>query len=253
MSKIISVHSFRGGTGKSNITANLAATVARYGYRVGIIDTDIQSPGIHVVFGFDEETMARSLNDYLWGRCDIEDTAYDVTSALKNAAKKESAIYLIPSSLNLSEITKVLREGYDVGLLHDGFQELIDRLNLEYLFIDTHPGLNEETLLSITISDALIIILRPDRQDFQGTAVTVDVARQLEVPELLLVVNKVLANMDLKALQQQVEVAYNASVAGILPLSEEVVQLASSDIFCLRFPKHPFSQVVEAIAKHIIN
>ncbi|MGF2039694.1 MAG: MinD/ParA family protein [Nostoc sp. CmiVER01] len=251
MPKIISVHSFRGGTGKSNITANLAATVARYGHRVGIVDTDIQSPGIHVLFGFDEEMMELSLNDYLWGRCDVEDTAYDVTFALKEVAKKNSAIYLIPSSLNLGEITRILREGYDVGLLHDGFQELIERLNLEYLFIDTHPGLNEETLLSITISDALIIILRPDHQDFQGTAVTVDVARQLEVPQMLMVVNKALPNLDFDTLRRQVEISYNASVAGILPLSEEVVHLASRDIFCLRYPSHPFSQIVEAIAKQI--
>ncbi|RCJ19648.1 CDP-3,6-dideoxy-D-glycero-L-glycero-4-hexulose-4-reductase [Nostoc minutum NIES-26] len=253
MSKIISVHSFRGGTGKSNITANLAATIARYGHRVGIVDTDIQSPGIHVVFGFDEEMMDLCLNDYLWGRCDIEETAYDVSSVLKDVAHKDSAIYLIPSSLNLGEITKVIRDGYDVGLLHDGFQELIDKLNLDYLFIDTHPGLNEETLLSITISDTLIIILRPDRQDFQGTAVTVDIARQLEVPEMLLVVNKALSNLDFTALQEQMESSYNALVAGILPLCEEVAQLASSDIFCLRYPKHPLSQIVEAIAKQILT
>ncbi len=68
MSKIVSIHSYRGGTGKSNTTANVAATVARYGYRVGIVDTDIQSPGIHVLFGFGEDDIDRSLNDYLWGR-----------------------------------------------------------------------------------------------------------------------------------------------------------------------------------------
>ena len=51
MAKIISIHSFRGGTGKSNMTANLAALLAAEGGRVGVIDTDIQSPGIHVLFG----------------------------------------------------------------------------------------------------------------------------------------------------------------------------------------------------------
>lgn len=51
MSKIISIHSFRGGTGKSNTTANLAALLALAGQRVGVIDTEIQSPGIHVLFG----------------------------------------------------------------------------------------------------------------------------------------------------------------------------------------------------------
>ena len=67
MSKIISVHSFRGGTGKSNTTANISSLMAIDGLRVGVIDTDIQSPGIHVLFGLDEEEMKFSLNDYLWG------------------------------------------------------------------------------------------------------------------------------------------------------------------------------------------
>ncbi len=57
MSHIISIHSFRGGTGKSNTTANLAALYASMGMRVGVIDTDIQSPGIHVLFGMQEELL----------------------------------------------------------------------------------------------------------------------------------------------------------------------------------------------------
>jgi len=253
MSKIVSIHSFRGGTGKSNTTANLAAIVARYGYRVGMVDTDIQSPGIHVLFGFTEERMHYSLNDYLWGRCLIEEAAYDVSSVLKETNNKKGSLYLIPSSIKARDITKVLREGFDFGLLNDGFQELIDKLNLDYLFIDTHPGLNEETLLSITISDILVLILRPDRQDFQGTAVTVEVARKLEVPKMLLVVNKALPILDFEALQQQVEKTYNTKVAGILPHSEDMMELASTDLFCLRFPNHPFSKVMDNVAKQIIG
>ncbi|MFO7540043.1 MAG: P-loop NTPase, partial [Chloroflexota bacterium] len=45
MSKIISIHSYRGGTGKSNTTANIAATLATDGLRVGIDDTNTQSVG----------------------------------------------------------------------------------------------------------------------------------------------------------------------------------------------------------------
>jgi septum site-determining protein MinD len=76
MTRIVSLHSYRGGTGKSNLTANLATTIAMQGKRVGIIDTDIQSPGIHILFQLDEKMINRSLNDYLWGRCAIADTAY---------------------------------------------------------------------------------------------------------------------------------------------------------------------------------
>ena len=53
MTEVVSIHSFRGGTGKSNVTANLAATLAKSGKRVGIIDTDVQSPGIHALFGLE--------------------------------------------------------------------------------------------------------------------------------------------------------------------------------------------------------
>ena len=55
MPLIVSVHSFRGGTGKSNATANLAILMAAQGRRVGVVDTDIQSPGIHVLFALDEQ------------------------------------------------------------------------------------------------------------------------------------------------------------------------------------------------------
>ncbi|MBD2595687.1 MinD/ParA family protein [Nostoc spongiaeforme FACHB-130] len=253
MSKIVSIHSFRGGTGKSNSTANLAGIVARYGYRVGIVDTDIQSPGIHVLFGFDEQKMKYALNDYLWGRCNIEESAYDVSSVLGQTAGKQGRIYLIPSSIKARDITKVLREGFDFNLLNEGFQKLLTALQLDFLFIDTHPGLNEETLLSIAISDILVLILRPDRQDFQGTAVTVEVARKLEVPNMLLLINKALPALDFDTLKQQVEKIYNAPVAGILPLAEELIQLASSDLFCLRHPEHPLSQVMDKVARMIMQ
>ncbi|MFN7209589.1 MAG: MinD/ParA family protein, partial [Aggregatilineales bacterium] len=185
MSKIISIHSFRGGTGKSNTTANLAALIAAEGKRVGVVDTDIQSPGIHVLLGLEEEQMNLTLNDYLWGRCEIKDAAYDVTANL--GVPISGKLYLVPSSIKVSDIARILREHYDVGLLNDGFQRLTEDLQLDVLIVDTHPGLNDETLLSIAISDALVIIMRPDQQDFQGTSVTVEVARKLDVPRMMLV------------------------------------------------------------------
>jgi MinD-like ATPase involved in chromosome partitioning or flagellar assembly len=156
-------------------------------------------------------------------------------------------IYLIPSSIRAGEIARVLREGYDVGLLNEGFRALIDKLELDYLFIDTHPGLNEETLLSVAISDMLIIILRPDQQDFQGTAVTVDVARKLEVPNMYLVINKALSSYDFEDLRQQVETTFACPVAAILPLSEDVAAMQSADVFSLRYPDHPFSQEIQKV------
>lgn len=256
MSKVISVHSFRGGTGKSNVTANLATIIARSGKRVGIVDTDIQSPGIHVLFGLDEKRITYTLNDYLWGRCAIEQAAYDVSQQVKIKPKPfgmSGAIYMIPSSIKTGEISRILREGYDARLLNDGFSNLCRRLKLDYLFIDTHPGINEETLLSIIISNILVVILRPDQQDYQGTAVAIDVARKLDVPNIMVVVNKALTKLNFTALREQVRNAYNAPVAGILPVCEEMFNLGSSDIFSLCYPEHQWTKEVYAIAKQIIN
>jgi MinD-like ATPase involved in chromosome partitioning or flagellar assembly len=250
MPKIISIHSFRGGTGKSNMTANISSSVALRGKRVGIVDTDIQSPGIHVLFGMDEDSMSRSLNDYLWGECAVEDTAYDVTPAPVRDAG--GSVFLIPSSLNPGEIARILREGYDVGRLIDGVRQLVERLKLDYLFVDTHPGLNEETLLSITISNALVVILRPDNQDYQGTAVTIELARQLEVPKMVLLVNKVPAAFDANEVKAKVETTYGAPVVGVLPLTDEMVRLASGGIFRLQYPQHPLAAQIQSIADSII-
>jgi MinD-like ATPase involved in chromosome partitioning or flagellar assembly len=250
MAKIISVHSFRGGTGKSNTSANLAYLCAVSGLKVGVVDTDIQSPGIHVLFGMDEEHMGRSLNDYLWGKCAIEETAYDVTASLGAGVK--GTIYLIPSSIKAGEIARVLREGYDVGLLNDGFQSLVEKLNLDMLIIDTHPGLNEETLLSIAISDTLVLILRPDQQDYQGTSVTVEVARKLDVPQMLLMVNKVPQQFDVSDVKKNVEATYNCEVAAVIPHSDDLMTLASSGIFSQKYPNHPVTKIYQQLANRVL-
>jgi MinD-like ATPase involved in chromosome partitioning or flagellar assembly len=250
MSKIISVHSFRGGTGKSNTTANVATLLAMDGLRVGVVDSDIQSPGIHVLFNLDQEDVRHSLNDYLWGKCAIQECAHDVTAGLGEAIPGK--VFLIPSSIKAGEIARVLREGYDVGLLNDGFQSLVEELKLDVLMIDTHPGLNEETLLSLAISDVLAIVMRPDQQDYQGTGVTVEVARKLEVPRILLVVNKCPPAISAADVKARVERTYNCEVAAVLPHSDELMTLASAGVFVTLYPDHPVTALYRQVARSLI-
>jgi len=260
MSKIISVHSFRGGTGKSNTTANLSAIIAAKGLRVGVIDTDINSPGIHVLFGLHEDDIKYSLNDYLWGKCEIDKAAHDVTAMLNSdlqggsgAIPSNGKVFLIPSSIKVGEIARILREGYDVGLLNDGFQNLVRDLKLDVLLIDTHPGLNEETLLSVAISDALAIIMRPDQQDYQGTGVTVEVARKLDVPRMLMIVNKTPPSLNFDEVKARVEQTYNCQVGAVLPHSDEMMMLASSGVFALRYPDNQITQKLRKVADILLS
>ncbi|MEL6228970.1 MAG: MinD/ParA family protein [Cyanobacteria bacterium J06627_3] len=251
MPKVVSIHSYRGGTGKSNFTANLATTIALQGNRVGIVDTDVPSPGIHNLFSLEPEHTHKTLNNYLWGETAIEDAAYDVGEKLGVAG--DGRLYLVPASVKADDIARILKDGYDVRLMNDGFRSLVKALKLDYLFIDTHPGLSKETFLSIAISHVLILILRPDKQDYQGTAVTMDVARQLKVRKMLLAINKVYSSLNVDALKQKVEETYGEAVAGLFPLSEDIVQLASEGVFCVNYPKHPISQEFRKVAQQIVG
>jgi MinD-like ATPase involved in chromosome partitioning or flagellar assembly len=255
--KIVSIHSFRGGTGKSNTTANLAAHVAMTGARVGVVDTDIQSPGIHVLFGLDEDKMGKTMNDFLHGKASIREIGFSIgenpiggEGRAKLAGKN---LWLFPSSIRGRDISQILREGIDFNLLNEGLQTTITEFDLDYLFIDTHPGLNEETLLSIATSDILIIILRPDNQDIQGTSVTVDVARSLDVPNLFLLVNKALPKYDFAEIKKDIEKEFSAPVTGVLPLTFDMADNASRDLFSLRYPEHEWSQALQGVVQAILS
>src|SRR5262249_42135376 len=132
-----------------------------------------------------------------------------------------------------------------------GFDDLLEDLNLDFLFIDTHPGMNEETLLSIAISDWLILILRPDRQDCLGTAVTIEVSRKLGVPSLVLGVNKARPSMDQAELRKDVERSFAAELGAVLLLSEDMLRLGSTGIMSLKFPEHQFTKAVAGLAARI--
>ncbi len=233
------------------MAANLATAIAATGKRVAIIDTDVQSPGIHVLFGLLEGAITLALNDYLWQQCTLSEAAYDVTpDALQNGPGR---VFLVPSSIKLGEIARVLREGYEVAHLIRGINQFSAAYQLDYLLIDTHPGIHEETLLSMAISHELLILLRPDRQDLQGTAVTLQVARSLSAPKLSLIINKLLGQYDPAEVQQQIAEKFQAPVLGVFPMSEDMVRLASEGIFVLKFPHHPYTQALKQVAAAVMT
>jgi septum site-determining protein MinD len=245
---IVSIHSFRGGTGKSNTTANVAVILTQAGRRVGVIDADIQSPGIHVLFGLAGSDVDASLNDFLFGEREIGEVALDVTDGAGAAGGR---LFLIPSSMQPGEITRVLREGYDPQRLSTGLRELVEELALDVLLIDTHPGLHEETLLSLVLSNALIVVMRPDEQDYEGTGITVRIAQELEVPRIMLVVNKAPDTLDPAHVEERVRAAYGCEVAAVLPHSDDLMRLASEGVFTLRFPAHPLSDLYRQVASRV--
>ncbi len=149
------------------------------------------------------------------GGCALYEAAYDLSGALPKF--DDGAVYLIPASIKTNDITRILREGYQEETLLAGFSEICQDLNLDFLLVDSHPGINPETLQAIAASSLLLIVLRPDYQDYQGTAAIVDLANLLSVTEMSLIVNRALPGFDLETYRQELEAAYEVPVAGISP------------------------------------
>jgi MinD-like ATPase involved in chromosome partitioning or flagellar assembly len=217
--------------------------------RVGIIDIDIQSPGIHIILDFNESSQRYCLNDYLMEQCSIKEAVYDVS---KNFDLPAESINLIPSRLNAEEIVKMLKEGFSFSRLSDGFSELIEKLRLNILLIDTHPGVEEETLIALAMSDILLIILRPDEQDYLGTAITLEIAKRMEVMRTFLIANRVPQEFDMETFRKNLEKTYNHRVMGILPFSYALMTSQSKELFCYTSPDDPFSVEMRTIAEKIL-
>lgn len=237
--KIISVHSFRGGTGKSNISANLSYMLAKSGKKVCTVDTDIQSPGIHVLFQLDKPASGATLNDFLWGNCSIDKVATDVSG---NLGLPDKSLFFIPCSMNMGDITRILKQGYDMATLAKGLNDIRKHLDIDYLVIDTHPGLDEETLLAISLSDIFFIVLRPDSQDYQGTSVTVEISKRLNVKNTFLVMNRALGGpQEAKDAEQKMREAFDCEVAAVLPECRELAELGSRSLLLQTVPNSPWS------------
>jgi MinD-like ATPase involved in chromosome partitioning or flagellar assembly len=243
--KIISIHSFRGGTGKSNITANLGYCLAKLGEKVCIIDTDIQSPGIHIPLQLLDYKGA-TLNDYLFDKNNVKDVVVDIS---EKHNLKESSFHAIICDSNIQAIAQILKEGYDITKLAKVFKSLQDDLGIGYLLIDTHPGLNEETLLSAALSDIFIVVMRPDEQDYQGTAVTVEVAKKLKVKNIHILVNMINPEYDHKQIKNIVQEKYNCNVLETLPHTYNLSKIASKKLYTLLSVKSIWPQKIMNVAK----
>jgi MinD-like ATPase involved in chromosome partitioning or flagellar assembly len=96
--------------------------------------------------------------------------------------------------------------------------------------------------------DVLVVILRPDEQDYQGTAVTFEIAKRMEVPRTYLVANRVPPEFDAKSYNAELEKTFQHPVLGVIPFSYGLMMAQSKQVYCFASPNDPFSIAVKAMA-----
>jgi len=249
MSKIITIHSFRRGVGKTSLISNLAVLLALQGRRVALTDRDLQSPSIHLFFNLSDGEDAHALNDYLWNKCDILSTVQDVTPQI--AENPTGKLFVIPASNNLADIMQITDTPPNIDRYVGGLEKLGKELSLDMILVDASAGLNEDTLQAIAVSNVVVLVLHPDQQDFQGTAVAVDTIRKLQVPVIHLVLNDIPDNLNEEDLHVQLEKTYQCGRGIILDHTEELMTLASAQPFVLSYPEHPLTARIKELAEQL--
>jgi MinD-like ATPase involved in chromosome partitioning or flagellar assembly len=149
---------------------------------------------------------------------------------------------------------QVVAGGYDVGKLDDQLNKFIDESKLDLLLIDTHRGFNEETLLTIAIAGMLMILLRPDKQDYHGTAVLVEVASRMAVPQVHMLANKVVGQVDRDDTFRKSNRDIITMSSVFYPSQRKKARLGSNGVFAARcYPTHPLSKELQVIAQRIME
>jgi len=246
--KVVS-HSFKGGPGKSTVLSNLAVSLALEGKNVGAIDLDLAGPGLHVIFELKKDEIKYTLNDILQMKCAPLDAVIDLT---KRQRLKKGRLVFIPASYNAEDIVRILTTGYELSIFRKALEEVANAYDLDYMLIDTHPGIEESTLVAMGVCDTLLLISRLDNQDILGTGVTLEVAKALKKP-VFLVVNMIPPGVDEKALKERLERLFDIPIIGEIPFYTDVLRALSSGIFILKHPEHDFGARIKSISSKLLE
>lgn len=174
---IIAVSSGKGGVGKSTVSANLAIALARLGYKVGLLDTDIFGPSMPKMFGVEDVRPYGVEKD---GRQLIEPV-------------EKYGVRLLSIGFFVNPDTATLWRG---GMATSALKQLIadaDWGELDYFILDTPPGTSDIhlTLMQTLSITGAVIVSTPQSVALADARKGIDMYRndKVNIPILGLVEN----------------------------------------------------------------
>ena len=174
---IIAVSSGKGGVGKSTVAANLAVSLARLGYKVGLLDTDIFGPSMPKMFDVEHERVY----------------AVDIDGRQLIEPIEKYGVKMLSIGFFVNPDTATLWRG---GMATSALKQLIADANwgaLDYFILDTPPGTSDIhlTLLQTLAITGAIIVSTPQQVALADARKGIDMYRneKVNVPILGLVEN----------------------------------------------------------------
>ena len=170
--KVFGVVSGKGGVGKSMVTSQLAATLPRRGYKVGVMDADITGPSIPQAFG-------------------VHDKAVGTQTALYPCVS-HSGIEVMSINLLLEDETDpVIWRGPVIGGVVQQFWTDVVWKDVDFLFVDMPPGTGDVplTVFQSLPVDGIVVVASPQELVSMIVAKAVNMAEMMKVPMLGIVEN----------------------------------------------------------------
>ena len=254
MSKIIAVHSYKGGTGKTLLSVNLAATLAKRGKKVCLFDLDFRAPSLFAILKVEKAEWW--LNDYLNSICNINKVLIDLSSRIQSNGKFVVGL-ANPATEAIRDISAKDRkwEMHALGRLLSLRNTLLKDQEFDYLILDTSPGLQYSSINAIVSADQVLVATTFDMSDVKGTKRMLHELYELFEKKTDVIVNKVLYDVSSKSenedLQNRVSDTYKARVVGVIPCFCDVSRAEGAFIFTLEKPEHPFSKIISEISAKI--
>ena len=255
MGKIIAVHSYKGGTGKTSLSVNLAATYARRGKKVCIMDLDFRAPSLHDIFK--KQSGDYWLNDYLNGVCEIDKVLVDATTNHENHGKLMVAL-ANPSTEAIRDMTAKDRkwEMKALGRLLALRSVILNDGKFDYIIFDTSPGLQYSSINAIVAADLVLVVTSLDASDINGSQRMTGELYDLFEKKTGILINKVIADYlsseeEQKKFNKRLKEIYSLPILATIPCFCEVLRAAGNFIFSEEKPEHPFTETIENLATKV--
>jgi MinD-like ATPase involved in chromosome partitioning or flagellar assembly len=247
---IITVHSYKGGTGKTLLSVNLATILANSGKKTCLLDLDFSAPSLHTIFKTGKTEYW--INDYLNRACEIDKVLKDCS--FNCVAKGKMFVGLAnPSSEAIRDMSSKDRkwEMDALGRLLSLKNSLIEKLNFDYVIFDTSPGLQYSSINAVVSADAVLVVTTLDRSDMEGTQrMTHDLYRLFE-RKTAVILNKVPFDfLPLKKRERKLE-SLQLPVVGAIPCSCEILEAEGEYFLVSKKPNHVFTRTLQKVATTI--
>lgn len=169
------VMSGKGGVGKSSVAAYLAVSLARKGFKVGLMDVDLHGPSIPRLLGIDGNVQPSSEVRKLIPMRPMPNLEVISIEALMGGNK---------------DVATIWRGPIKIGVIRQFISEM-DWSDLDYLVIDSPPGTGDEPLtIAQTIPDARgIVVTTPQEISLADVRKSISFCRQVNLPILGIVEN----------------------------------------------------------------